>query len=190
MMEQGKNLGQLAGKLKEQLEKHGIPLDQWGKGQAKTFQHLLKEMAENECELVEDEEKGLVRRVSVLGIDIYYQPQGSERLRLFEEKQVFIDGRERRRSLPTSMGEKLTPGEDLDQAAKRAIREELGITDGVQAQYIKTLRNERVSDSFPGLLSQYVNHFYEANLTEKQYNPEGFKEVQEDKTTYFAWRQA
>jgi hypothetical protein len=55
-----------------------------------------------------------VRQVRPLSMDIYVDLDG-ERLKLYEDRQEFVDGRIRRRpNMTTSLGEKLEPGEDLD----------------------------------------------------------------------------
>lgn len=41
--------------------------------------------------------------------------------------------------------------------------------------------------SYPGLTSKYKGHQFTCYLTEQQFNPEGYIEKQEDKSTFFTW---
>ena len=63
------------------LIRYGIPVDQWGKGYAKTIEHLEKEIESNECSLV-DKNGTLVREVEFVMCEIFYKG-----LKLKEEKQ-------------------------------------------------------------------------------------------------------
>jgi len=43
------------------------------------------------------------------------------------------------------------------------------------------------SQSYPGLKSKYKGHVFNCTLIDSQYKPEGYVEVQKDKSTYFIW---
>ena len=92
--------------LKSYLIRYGIPVDEWGKGYAKTIWHLEKEIGSEECSLVEDNGT-LVREIEFVMCEIFYKG-----LKLKEEKQIFKDGRERTRVKESSMSEKMKIGED------------------------------------------------------------------------------
>ncbi|KAL4187006.1 hypothetical protein AMTRI_Chr09g16710 [Amborella trichopoda] len=87
---------------------------------------------------------------------------------LLEEKQEMSDGSVRERMRPLS--EKMKPGESIEGAAMRAIREELGFAlgsfDGVKIvkETYKTQVEEKVSASYPGLPARYVLHCVEARI--------------------------
>jgi hypothetical protein len=93
------------------LRRYNMPLDQWGKGEAKTLDNLLEEIENGEAVLIEDEAGELVREISVVWMTVFYSDESGNRYRLIEEKQVFDDGRERTRDLSISVGEKMKPGE-------------------------------------------------------------------------------
>ena len=63
------------------LIRYGIPVNQWGKGYAKTIEHLEKEIESNECSLV-DKNGTLVREIEFVMCEIFYKG-----LKLKEEKQ-------------------------------------------------------------------------------------------------------
>lgn len=171
------------------LRSHGVPLDEWGKGKAKTVDHLVKEVVEGEAVLTTTENGELVRQISVIGMDVFHKGEDGKTYKLVEDKQIFKDGRERRRELPTSMGEKVKPGEDLNEAAVRAVREELGVEGDIPVEHTNTTRKVRESNSYPGLKGEYVIHDYRSWLTGEQFHSEGYIERQTDKDVYFIWRE-
>lgn len=168
------------------LEAHQIPLCEWGKGEAKTLDHLFAEIDSGEA-VIEKEGVGLVRIVSGSVVDVCYQLDNVV-LRLKESKQVFSDGRERSRSLDASIGEKIRPGERALDAAHRALREELGILDDLVLTSLPLVAKGPIpSVSFPGLMTKYVSYRWQVFLPARLYKPEGYVERQPDKTSYFVW---
>ena len=169
--------------LESILRQANIPLERWGIDKAKTMDHLLEEVSAGETTL------SLLREVSVVSIEVTCIV-GEESFILREEKQVFSDGRERCRNLGTTMGEKIQPGETPLDAAKRAIREELGIVDPdlVLVECGFRTRGPEESPSYPGLLSLYKFSHFSVTLPTEHYRLEGYIETQGDKTTYFVWR--
>lgn len=176
--------------ITRKLDEYGVKWSEWGVGTAKTLEHLIKEVIDGETLLKENPERGLIRKVSIVYIDIFFITPDGKCLKLVEEKQVFKDGRERRRNLEGSIAEKLRATEKADVAlTSRAIQEELGIETFVPVFY-KGLR-EVIEDSpsYPGLTMQATNYYFEAYLNETQYQPAGYVERQTDKDTYFVWKE-
>lgn len=173
--------------LKQQLAGAGIDVSAWGKGEAKTLEHLLREVESGETTLVTDEHGGLLRKVVVGGADVYHVSFDGKKYRLKEEKQVFKDGRERRRSLGHAVSEKMKPDENPYEAMIRGIREELGIEGELTLIEIGVDEPIPQTPSYPGLQSQYIRHKFEVLLDESQFRPEGYIEEQQDKSTYFVW---
>ena len=75
------------------------------------------------------------------------------------------------------------------EAATRALAEELEIDDVNDLKILPVVNKEQESPSYPGLRSRYENNFFEVFLTKNQYNPDGYQEEQQDKITYWAWKQ-
>lgn len=175
--------------LRQQLETAGIDVSEWGKGQAKTLAHLQKEIESGETVLVTGEQGELLRKVMVGGADIYYVSPGGKKYRLKEDRQVFKDGRERKRDLGQAVSEKMKPDEDLKDAMIRGVREELGIEGEISLTETGTDEQLLSSPSYPGLQSQYVRHRFEATLNDQQFQSEGYTEKQEDISTYFVWEE-
>jgi hypothetical protein len=173
--------------LSLKLKEYGIPYDSWGKGHAKTVGHLLDELKNEECSVI-DEQGYLVRYIEFVGIKIFYKDKNGNKYYLKEDRQIFKDGRERRRIMQSSVSEKMKFGEDAEISAVRGIEEELGIKID-QAQLIKknNLSYDGGSQSYPGLKSKYKGHVFICNLRHDQYNPIGYIERQKDKSTYFIW---
>ncbi|KKR78107.1 MAG: hypothetical protein UU23_C0003G0005 [Candidatus Curtissbacteria bacterium GW2011_GWA1_40_9] len=171
--------------LEVQLRKHGIDFDKWGHGAQKTYAHLLEEIKSGET-LLESKDDALLRKFKVVGVDVTYTDNNGKSYRLREDRQVFNDGRERRRNLGTSIAEKLKPDESADTAAHRALDEELGITvENINKRGEYHVRQP--SESYSGLVSDYNAFIYEVKIDNDQFKPEGYIEVQQDKTSYFVW---
>tara|TARA_B100001971_G_C17884495_1_gene379797 strand:- start:16 stop:612 length:597 start_codon:yes stop_codon:yes gene_type:complete len=178
-------------KIIDILKKHDVSLEGWGKGSAKTIEHLVREVADGETVLEEDGSGELMRVVSIVYVDIYYADKNTgNRLKLVEEKQVFKDGRERtRKSLGGSIAEKLKVEESPDaKTVNRAICEELGVN-CEEMHSIGKGKEEVIQDSpsYPGLKMKAIKYFFEVELGEDQYKPEGYVEQQQDKDTFFKW---
>jgi hypothetical protein len=171
--------------LKARLSKYGIDISRFGQGSAKSLEHLFREIESGETQLVEENGR-LIRRVSVLAVDVFHEVDG-DRLRLKEDRQVFADGRVRRRSMPTSIGEKLRIEEDPLEAIARALKEELGISKFDVLTPVRTTTTMEESPSYPGILSKYSSHELGIVIDPTEYREEGYTEIQTDKTTYFIW---
>lgn len=175
--------------MKQQLEGAGINVSEWGKRQTKTLAHLQKEIERGEAALITGEQGELLRRVVVGGVDIFYSLPDGKKYRLKEDKQVFKDGRERRRVFGQAVSEKIKPDEDPKNAMIRGIREELGIEGEISLTETGADEKLRSSLSYPGLQSQYIRYWFEATLKDQQFKPDGYIEEQEDKSTYFIWEE-
>lgn len=182
--------------LQQRLRGAGIDTAEWGTGAGKTLEHLQKEIEGGETVLVTGEDGELLRRVVVGGADVFYTSPDGKRYRLSEDRQVFADSdgedgesRERRRNLGHSVSEKMKPNEDPEEAMVRGIREELGVEGEIDLTATGTEEQLRSSPSYPGLQSQYIRHGFEATLSDQQFRPEGYVEIQEDKSTYFVWKE-
>lgn len=172
--------------LRAYLLRHGIPVEEWGRGSAKGIEHLAEELGSGECRLVS--ERGVLYREIefVMCWILYVSPEGV--WRLVESKQVFKDGRVRVREKDSSVSEKMRPGEDPFLCLVRGVEEELGIRlapDQVEA--LSFLQEERESGSFPGLATRYRGHRFRCYLDRSQWRPTGYLERQPDKTTHFSW---
>lgn len=167
-----------------------LPLEKWCIGKAKTVDHLLEEINGGETELIVVGDK-LLRTVRVVALTVTYHDD-QNKLVLVEEKQVFRNGRERIRNLESSLGEKMTVGELPEQAARRALAEELQIT-GDENEFTfdfmgENFKGPEESPSYPGLNTRYQFFAFSVDLPPRMFKPEGYIEEQDDKTTYFVWK--
>jgi hypothetical protein len=177
-----------AQELEARLAQFGVDASRFGQGQAKTLETLHAEILNGEAELVE-RDGTLIRRLMVLNVEVLLdRPDG--RYRLVEDRQVFADGRERRRGhLPVAIAEKLYPAEDLEAALRRALLEELGIRSFETISHFAETIETANSTSFPGLESEYSIFSVTVLIGEEEFRHE-YMERQSDKTTYFVWRRA
>lgn len=174
--------------LEQQLKSKGIPIEKWGVGESKTLENLLHELESGDSRLEEDPDLGVLRVEAGVGINVYFN-EGKNSLVLVEDRQVFKDGRIRRRNLPTSIGEKMRPGESPLEAVSRAFSEELNIVAiGVIFSIGEEDRQPVSSVSFPGLWTKRKIHVFDTTMPPEYFKPEGYVEEQEDKTNYYEWR--
>jgi hypothetical protein len=171
----------------QMLKDHGIDTELYGTGTFKTIGHLYHEIEEGETELT-DENGQLVRRVQFVGARILYKKDGKW-WRLYEEKQIFKDGRERRRTnMPYSAAEKFKSGEDPKEVIVRGMKEELNL-DITKDQFVFYNKKEiENNDDYPGIKSFHIGHEFLVILNDSQFLEEGYIERQADKDVYFTWR--
>ena len=173
-------------KLCSLLQKHGIDVNSWGKGEAKTVRHLFEAIESGETTL--EEENGLIRKVAVVAADIIHTNKAGKTFKLIEEKQIFSDGRKRKRNLPHSMTETVRPREDIEKALQRGIKEELKVDTPFEIRFEKLLYETVVSPSYPGLRTKYVIYRFKVIFSDEHYKKAGYIEVEKDLTTYFVWQ--
>lgn len=175
-----------ADQLRQFLTENKIPLHLWGTGKAKTFEHLIKELAEGEATIELLHNGTVQRRADGAGIIVYYH-DGVSRWRLKEDRQVFKDGRTRTRTMTSSIGEKLRPNENPRIAARRALHEELGIDEEIELIDLgPVVKGPVASESYPGTWSISTSYIFETTLPRHLYKTE-YVEVQADKTNYYVW---
>jgi hypothetical protein len=173
-------------RLANLLSEGGIDISTWGTGGAKTVAHLYNEICEGESQMTFSPE-GITRSVRVAWLDVLYCDEQGDVYLLAEDRQEYKDGRTRVRELDASLGEKMKPGEDPNDAAVRALEEELGIKSYQSLYIIGHKQTTHTPDSYPGLESSYETHSFVATIDSTSYNPEGYIEIQSDKTNYYTW---
>ena len=171
----------------QMLKDHDINTELYGTGTFKTIGHLYHEIEEGETELT-DEGGQLVRRVQFVGARILHKKDGKW-WRLYEEKQIFKDGRERRRAnMPYSAAEKFKSGEDPKEVIVRGMKEELNL-DITKDQFAFYNKKEiENNDDYPGIKSFHIGYEFLVVLNDDQFLERGYIERQADKDVYFTWR--
>lgn len=174
--------------LSDMLVRYGVPIERWGKGEAKTVEELYLELTARECQIAEERGSMLTRTVGAAGVNVFYRHAGRGLLRLRESEQRFKDGRVRRRQLHASLNEKLGGSEDPLAAAERALAEEIGVHSpaALFTRGTKVLPAES-SRSYPGLVTTCTMHFFDATIRGDDFRPEGYVERQATKSTFFVW---
>lgn len=178
-------------RLKRLLLDCSVDITVWGTGDAKTLDQLVKEVVSGESRLMRGQSGELTRSVEVVQGVITYVDENGDTFQLVEDKQVFGDDRVRVRDhlSDISVAEKMKPGEDPREALICGILEELGIEEGVQiAEDPEVGFKDEDSASYPGLRSQYQIYTFAVELDASAYKPEGYAEVQDDKTNFFVWK--
>lgn len=144
--------------LKEHLEEGAEKVQQWGCTHGtKRVANLWKELVEGEIVL----EGGIPPKRIVRVVSVIVRREGDGKV-LLESHQEMGDGKVRGRMRPLS--EKMRPGESVEEACLRGIREELGEAFAGEgcvrvlspSPFLERLSvEERDSFSYPGLRSKY-----------------------------------
>jgi hypothetical protein len=138
--------------LESWLHAHGVDTALWGRGTAKSLEDLWTEVAQGESLLVDEPP---LRRVQV--VELHIRRDG--RL-LVEAAQELASGHVRQRNQPPA--EKLKPGEWPTDAARRCLKEELGVDQEEQIRFaaapVETREIIKLSPSFPGLVTVFTVH--------------------------------
>jgi hypothetical protein len=108
--------------MTDEIERLGqvLPLDQYGRGEAKSFQQLSAEITSGETQIRWQDGRPL-RLVRIVVLRVCCRGKT-----LFEDRQEFPDGRVRRRAIG-GLTEKLHPQETHREAVYRALQEELNL---------------------------------------------------------------
>ncbi len=169
------------------LSSFKIPIDKWGKNGTKTMGHLFCELRNGESELRE-ENGDLIRYVRGVAVNVYYNRQGSL-LKLVEDRQEFVNGTSRHRNLTSSFGEKMLPDETALETAVRGLSEELGVSGYEFINPMIEDREPKISETYPGLMTKHYIQVFDVFLRPEDYKPEGYVEIQHDKSTFFVWKE-
>ena len=184
--------------LESFLSAYNIPAHTWGQGNAKTAEHLYREIKRKDSQLIQENGE-LIRKLKFIEVNVEVEAMG-KKLRLVEDRQVFNEGKSnqrtrRRPEFKCAVKEKIHLHEDPDQAVVRAIKEEIGRLWSdhdlklINPQKVDQKIIRRESMSYPGLLTHYDGHSYHLQLPRPLFSPDGYKEIQPDKTTYFVWKE-
>jgi hypothetical protein len=175
--------------LPEFLSEHSIPLEKFGTGTHKSLNDLVDEIIAGEYQLDIDYQTGsLVRVGTIVRLDILYLPSNSCPLKLYEAEQRFCDGRTRTRPTEFAVWEKLKPGEHPDQGVVRALSEELKLVGLVTVQGGQRTEVIRKPDDYPRISSRFTSFDFVVHLSPETFCPDGYQEIQRQKTTFFKWR--
>ena len=169
------------------LKSAGIPVEEWDS--FKGVNDLFEEIQKGETVFVY-EGKELIRQVSVARIYVFFTDMNGDKYQLHEAKQVNTDGKERERGFDF-VSERFKAGEEPVEAAKRGLGEELNMKGEIDLETGEVEESERTSPSYPGLKSKYLTYCFNLNLSESQYNKEGY--IEPDKglekfLSHFAWK--
>lgn len=188
------------------LERHGVPVSEYGTGHAKTIADLLASIQAGEVLLKKGggpprKCKKSMQRMPLLycakvKLDIYSDADPDGRLRYLVEGDQNLNGNLRTRSWRRSLSEKIGPAENAAEAAERGMQEELGMSFTSTTWPDVYLYEEyeaapRLSKSFPGLLVAGPRFRLVTQLHPSLYNPHGYDEYRDGVLrTHFGWKLA
>eukprot|EP00927_Polykrikos_kofoidii_P033303 TRINITY_DN2817_c0_g1_i3.p1 TRINITY_DN2817_c0_g1~~TRINITY_DN2817_c0_g1_i3.p1 ORF type:complete len:810 (-),score=160.25 TRINITY_DN2817_c0_g1_i3:5-2434(-) len=151
------------------LSDHGIDMNCFGRGQAKTFQQFLAEIRSGATRLMLDaaEYKKMVRVVDVVLLRVSYQTKTGEKRYMVEVSEKFADGRTRG-DLNRLPGTKREPHENVKRVIARILRDMLGMQDCKVLCDFKakeSFEDEQESPSYPGVRTVYRREVIEGQVS-------------------------
>ncbi len=165
--------------------RQNLPIEEYGRNGKKSFEQLHEEIAVGETVIREENGRPL-REVRVVQFETHCRGQI-----LIEDRQIFANGDERRRSFGAP-SEKLLPSETYEDAVRRGLCQELGLSsETVERLPITYLREETKvaeSGSYPGLTTRYALRIYRVDLPDELYQPEYVERSDSGMTSYFKWQ--
>ncbi len=176
--------------LRHQLESAGVDTENWGQNKSKSIEDLKKEIENGETELILSQNGEILRKTRVARVNIFFQNDEGETLKLIEERRLYANGREKFRDKSHSISKKIKNNQTPENAIKKAIIKKLGISDEIKIEETDTVEDTNMSPSYPSLRSVYVFHNFKSYLSKEQFNSEGYIGKQSDKVTYYVWKNA
>jgi NUDIX domain len=161
----------------------GIDLDKWSPSLGtKSVTDLQAEIdaGETQLQLIEGI---LTRIVKVVHVTVRVEI-GDRSFILVEDKQIFFTGAVRERGLEC-LAEKMTNDEQPEIAARRALREEIGLNFEGELVSIGEEIQQQSSPSYPGLSTQYQIFNYQIVLSAEDLKQIRFAEIQPKKISLF-----
>lgn len=156
------------------LSQYNIDISQWNHQDGnKNIEDLWLEIQEGESQLKLIQDK-IVRLLRVSSIEVFF-PLGNHLFKLVEDKQIFFTGKVRKRDI-NSITEKLKGKETPLDGAYRALEEEIGLKTTKDLAFMGETYWEKISPSYPDLLTLYQVFNYQIFLGEKELSQVRFSE--------------
>jgi len=165
------------------LSAAGIDLAKWSPELGtKSIEDLQVEIDIGETQL-QSIEGMLTRVVKVVNVTVMVEI-GDRSFILVEDKQIFFTGAVRERGLKC-LAEKIINDEQPEIAARRALREEIGLNFEGELVSLGEEVQQQSSPSYPGLSTQYQIFKYQIVLSVADLSQIGFAEIQAKKMSLF-----
>lgn len=174
-------------KLISILEIAKIPYHEWGNGDARTVDDFLNEIKSGESVVTLSSDQKLQRQIDVAMVKVVYITNDYKKYELREDRQVYNDGRIKKRKLPTSISIKIKPDEAPEEAGVRALKEELGIDELTEISEFNSSRETIPSTSYPGVITYCNSYPFFTPIDSSSFKPDGYTKTQDNKTTYYVW---
>jgi len=154
-------------RVEEKFTQYKIDVLKFGKGEAKTFEEVAKELAMGEWDLME-EDGALVREVQVVVLRLV-EPSGKVLVQVGMER-THNDGHKEKKDDLRLPGMKQRPHENPFQTARRVVTSMLGFEDELVSFDVKNsflIEEVRNSPVYPGMLTVYRKNVVDAKIVLK-----------------------
>ena len=171
--------------LQRKRNKYGIDPSNWRNGVK--VESLYKDWKKGECTFDKDQ-IGILRKARVVSVHCFHINQKGEKLRLVEEKQIWQNGTICNRGYKF-VSETVTSLETIEDAAKRARKEELQLDDPeLQFERMPDQDENKINNSttYTGLRTHYLVYHFKTEIPLRLFK-ESYKEVEDNVTTIFTW---
>ncbi|HET8574822.1 MAG TPA: hypothetical protein VFM02_01470 [Candidatus Paceibacterota bacterium] len=175
--------------LEALLRKYDIPLETWGKGEARTIEDLLREVNEEKI-VLESMEWKLIAHQRELSVAVFHKDR-RRLLRLHESWRVSFDDRAVVPRQRSSLVVKLRTEEAADTAAaSRLVRETLGVESAKIVSGGGGNSFNLESYDYPGLFLDILYFNFTTYLTKEVSRTAGYCKARPDGATFFVWLDA
>jgi len=182
--------------LESTLAAYRIPTGNWGRDGAKTIDDFWNELQVGESALRLTDESELIRLSWTVKVNVFCRRPGGI-FRLVEAGQ-YEAGNWRPRNLHNSISEKrralrhgrLDIGETAVAAARRALKEEIGVRKPLTLRLTKHIVHPPKKElrPFPDITTINHTHYFKAVLSNRDFRPY-YYELQGKRLTVFVWEE-
>lgn len=173
------------------LHKYGIPLQFWGKPPARSLEHFINLVREEQVRFRQNRSDCLTIDVNSVVVIVLHMRRG-EWQEIYEERQVFPDGTELCRNF-NGIAETLHRGELVVPGAQRCLLEELHFRNNnlysLSPEISVEDRRPQASEKWPGITAVYHRHILQCVIPDSLYKEPGYMKKERDgRRIFFKWK--
>ena len=174
------------------LDERNVPHQSWGTGTSRTLNDLFTYHERDRVYFRTESSSELIIDVHVAVVLVTHRVRGKW-LELYEQRQIFPNGKVLERTNFNGIGETMQRSEDMQTSARRCLAEELNFRDPSRYELSECVEIQHrppvPSEKWPGLIAVYHRHIHECVISRGLYQKDGYVEEEGDgRKVFFAWR--